>query len=383
MPDISLLEPLVLQSVVSKFTAPQNLALLPNVSASPSGAPDYVTWDILKGGRQLAGFNVPGAEATVLNQLGRSEGNAKLAYMRIKKTFQGQLIHWLRDPGQLAQTNAEALVLRELQDMSQAIDLTQEQLLWNALRGTSTITYPDNSSATVNYQFPSTHLPGANTGAAKWSVASPQVIVDQLFGLKRLVETHGRVPATDAYCASTTIQQIFDSFAANSGVVLSMTTSATSSVNAGSTSNPSAGVAAYPMGTMLTDRMKDAYYTQSVLPGFCGLNWHPVDEVYTSGTGFLTRFVGDGSSSNPQTGAELFIGNYQAGKPWEIKLGKSADDEAPEGTYGKFTKTWKQHDPSSRVVLMELHALPVVYRPEQFVYVSDVGVNTALDGGIA
>lgn len=377
MPDISLLEPLVLQSVVSKFTAPQNLALLPNVSSSPSGAPYYVTWDILKGGRQQAGFNIPGAEATVMNQLGRSEGNAKLAYMRIKKTFQGQLIHWLRDPGQLAQTNAEALVLRELQDMSQAIDLTQEQLLWNALRGTSTITYPDGSSAVVNYQFPSSHLPAALTGAAAWANANPKQIIDNVFGWKRLVETHGRVPATDAYCASTTIQGIFDSFANNAGTVLSMATGTpgtVTSVNAGSASNsnPSAsGVGAYASGGLLTDRMKDAYYTSATLPNFMGLTWHAVDEVYTNASGNLTRFVGDGNG----VGAELFLGNYTDGKPWEVKLGKSADDEAPEGTYGKFTKTWKQHDPSSRVVLMDLHALPVVYRPEQFLYVSDVGTG--------
>jgi hypothetical protein len=364
MPDISLLEPLVLQSVVSKFTAPQNLALLPNVSSSPSGAPDYVTWDILKGGRQQAGFNIPGAEATVMNQLGRSEGNAKLAYMRIKKTFQGQLIHWLRDPGQLAQTNAEALVLRELQDMSQAIDLTQEQLLWNALRGTSTITYPDGSSAVVNYQFPSSHLIGniSGTAATSFATATPQGIIDQLFTWKRLVETHGRVPAKTAYTASTTIQQIFDSFASNAGSVVIGSASATST--------------AYAQGGLLTDRMKDAYYTSSVLPGFCGLDWKPVDEVYTNASGNLARFVGDGGTGT--VGAELFLGNFDDGKPWEVKLGKSADDEAPEGTYGKFTKTWKQHDPSSRVVLMELHALPVVYRPEQFVYVSNVGVNTEL-----
>ncbi len=96
MPDISLLEPMVLNGVVQKFTAPQNLALLPNVPSTPSTAPNYAVWDVLKGGRQLAGFNIPGAEATVMNQLGRSEASAKLAYMRVKKTFQGQLIHWLR-----------------------------------------------------------------------------------------------------------------------------------------------------------------------------------------------------------------------------------------------------------------------------------------------
>jgi hypothetical protein len=350
MPDISLLEPMVLNGVVNKFTAPQNLALLPNVPSTPSTAPNYAVWDVLKGGRQLAGFNVPGAEATVMNQLGRSEASAKLAYMRVKKTFQGQLIHWLREPGQINQTNAEAQVLRELQDMSQAIDLTQERLLWSALRGSATILYPDNSSVVVNYQFPSSHLVSTGTD---WSLATPTNIVDDVFAWKRLVATHGRVPATDAYCASTTVQLIMDRFAAGSVAVV----------------NTAGGqTAAAPHGTMLTDRMKDAYYTNAVLPKFMGLDWHAVDEVYTDGNGNLTRFVGDGTSNN----SEVFIGNFTDGRPWEIKLGKSADDEAPEDTYGKFTKTWKQHDPSSRIVLMEMHMLPVVQRPEQFIYCDDV-----------
>jgi hypothetical protein len=367
MPDISLLEPLVLNGVVSKFTSPQNLALLPNVPSSPSGAPDYVKWDVLKGGRQTAGFNAPGAEATVMNQLGRSEASANLAYIRIKKTFQGQLIHWLREPGQIAKTNAEAMVLRELQDMSQAIDLTQEQLLWNALRGSSTITYPDGAAVTVNYQFPNSHLVSS---AVPWSTATPKNIVDDVFAWKRLIATHGRVPATDAYCATTTIQKIIDSFAANSGTVIGLNSGAvqyeTPAANtAGSVTSP----AAYPMGGLLSDRMKDAFFENGVLPKFMGLNWHGIDEVYTNASGNLTRFVGDGSSSN----SEVFLGNYTDQRPFEMKLGKSADDEAPEGTYGKFTKTWKQHDPSSRIVLMEMHCLPIVTRPEQFVYASNVG----------
>jgi hypothetical protein len=291
-----------------------------------------------------------------MNQLGRTQATAKLAYIRIKKVFQPQLIHWLRDPGQIASTNAENYVLRELQDMSQAIDLTQEQLLWNALRGTSTITYLDGSSSVVNYQFPATSTPTI-TG---WATATPQKIVDDLFTIKRNIQTYGRVMAKDAYCSSTLIQLIFDAFAAKGAAVVNAGAPA-----GGYTANPG-GVAA--MGGLLSDRMKDAYYTQSVLPGFAGLNWHPVEEVYTNASGNLTRFVGDGSASNQ----ELFVGNYDENRPWEVKLGKSADDDAPEGMYGKFTKTWKAHDPSSRQVLMELHHLPVVYRPEQFAYVANV-----------
>lgn len=352
MPDISLLEPLVLNGVVQKFTAPQNLALLPNLPSSPSNAPDYVTWDVIKGSRQLAGFNWPGAEAQMVDQLGRSQEKASLAYVRLKKTFQPQLIHWLRDPGQIASTNAEAYVLRELQDLSQRIDLMQEQLCWNALRGSSTITYPDGYSTTVNYGFPSSHLVSSATG---WTTATPVSIVEDIVLWKRLIQTHGRVAAKDAYCSVLTINKIFNAFAANGGTTVnsSVTTNATS----------------YPMGGMLSDRMKDAYYSNNILPGFCGLDWHPVEEVYTDANGNLTRFVGDGTASN----AEVFIGNYTDQKPLEVKLGKSADDSAPEGMYGKFTKTWKQEDPSARLVLMELHFLPVVYRPEQFVYCHDVG----------
>jgi len=351
MPDISLLEPLVLNGVVQKFTAPQNLTLLPNIPATPSAAPDYTTWDVLKGGRQLAGFNLPGAEAQVMNQLGRTQESARLAYIRVKKTFQAQIIHWLREPGQVAATNAEALVFRELQDMSQSIDLAQEQALWGAMRGQFTITYLDGSTSNINYQFPSSHLVNS---ANAWTSATPESIINDLVAWKRLIRTHGRVEATTAYCSSLTIQKIFNSFAANAGATVNLTGNQT---------------AAFPMGTMLSDRMKDEYYSNSILPGFAGLDWQPVEEVYTNASGNLTYFVGDGSSSN----AEVFIGNYTEQRPIEIRLGKSADDDAPEGMYGKFTKTWKEHDPSSRQVLMELHFLPVVIRPEQFIYCSNVG----------
>lgn len=350
MPNISLLDPLVLNGVVQKFTAPQNLALLPNIPSSPSAAPDYVTWDVLKGSRQLASFNFPGAEATQVDQLGRTQESAQLAYIRLKKTFQPQIMHWLREPGQIASTNAEGMVLRELQDLSQRIDLVQEQLLWNALRGTSTITYPDGSAATVNYGFPSSHFP---TVTANWSTATPQQIITDLVAWKRLVQTHGRVAPKTAYCSTLTVQKIFDSFAAR-GVATVSTAS---------------GTASAAMGGMLSDRMKDEYYTNSILPGFAGLDWNVVEEVYTDSTGTLTRFVGDGTSGN----AEVFIGNYEDNRPLEVKLGKTADDSAPEGMYGKFTKTWKQEDPSARIVLMELHFLPVVYRPEQMIFVANVG----------
>jgi len=346
MPDISLLEPLVLNGVVSKFTTPEDLALLNKVPSSPVDSPYTVTWDVLKGSRQVASFNIPNSEAQVLDRLGTQQEQAKLAYVRVKKIFSPTSLTWLRQPGQIAATNAEFYVTRELQDISQSIDLLQETALWGALRGQLSYTLPDGATETVDYKLPASHLVTRGTA---WTTATPKQIVNDLVLWKRLIQTHGRVRPTTAYCSVLTVQKIFDSFAANAGVVVTQ--------------------GGYPMGTMLTDRMKDAYYNNAMLPGFAGLDWNVVEEVYTDANGNLQRFVGDGTSSN----AEVFIGNYTDNRPLEVKYGKSADSEAPEGQYGKFTKTWKEHDPSQQQVLMELAFLPVVYRPEQYVYCSDVG----------
>lgn len=368
MPDISLLEPMVLQRVVQKFVTPQDLALLNTIPTRPADGPDYTAWDIEKGARQFSGFNVPGAEAVLQNQLGQSSGYAKLAYSRIKKGFQGQLLKWLREPGTINQTNAERKVMRELQAMSDSIDLQQEYLLWNALRGTSTITYQDGSSASINYQFPSTHFP---TTAVAWSNAVPQNIVDDVFTWKRLVETHGRVPATDAYCSSVTIQKIIDVWANHSVATVSLNSGgASSSIQTNANPASPGSLAAASAGGLLSDRMKDSYYEGTGLPGFMSLNWHGVDEVYTNQAGNLTRFVGDGSNS---TGFEVFLGNYKALDPVTMVYGKSPDLEAGDDQYGKFTKSWFKKDPSTRFILMDLHYLPVVERPEQMIYVANVG----------
>jgi hypothetical protein len=367
VPDISLLEPMVLNRVVQKFVTPQDLALLNTIPSRPSDGPDYVAWDIEKGARQLAGFNVPGAEAILQNQLGNSSGYAKLAYSRIKKTFQGQLLRWLREPGTINQTNAERKVMRELQGMSDSIDLEQEYLLWNALRGSSTIAYQDGSSVTINYQFPSSHLVSP---AVVWSSATPQNIVDDVFAWKRLVETHGRVPATDAYCSSVTVQKIIDAWVNRGVATVSLNTGgATSSIQTNAAPNSPSSLGAAAVGGLLSDTMKDAYYKGQGLPGFMGLDWHAVDELYTNTAGNNTRFVGDGTSGNP----EVFLGNYTQGQPVTMVYGKSPDLEAGDDVYGKFTKSWLEKDPSARVVLMELQYLPIVERPEQFIYCSNAG----------
>jgi len=335
MPDIDLLNPMVLRGVVEKFVTPETLIMLNKTPQTPWPFPS-VTWDVIRGSRMVAKPNVPNAEAHIVPRLGRSQESAAFVYVREKKIFSPTTIHWLRTPGQIAATNAEAAVLREVNDLNQRLDNLAESLLWSALRGTLAFDYPDVQQ-TVDYKFPATHLPHPTVG---WNTATPQQIVSDIRAWKRLIFRDGRVPAKDVYATELTMSYIFDSFA--------------STGNAGGN---------FFGGALLSDRMKDQYYAQGTLPGFMGLNWTPIETVYEDDLGNQTLFVPDGA---------LYMGNYDDQRPIEMMIGPTADDEAPDNYTGKYTKTWKEPDPSARQYLIEWHFLPVITRPEQMLFVQDV-----------
>ncbi len=330
MPNISLLEPTVLRGVIEKFTTPETLTMLGRVPQTPWPFPS-VTWDVIKGSRMVAKPNVPNSEAHIVPRLGRSQAAASFVYLREKKVFEPTTLHWLRQPGQLAQTNAEQAVLREVNDLNQRFDNFAEYMIWGALKGNLAFDFPD-VQANVDYQFPASHKPTPTVG---WDTATPQQIVADIRAWKRLIRRDGRVEAKEAFATEVTMAYIFDSFAANGA-------------------SPA---------ILLSDRMKDQYYAQGTLPGFMGLNWQTIETVYDDDAGNSTLFVGDNA---------LYMGNYTDQRPIELYVGPTADDEAPNNFTGKFAKTWKDKDPSARQYLLEWNVLPVITRPEQMIYVADV-----------
>lgn len=342
MPNISLLEPIVLRGVVEKFVVPESLLLLSTIPQTPYPDSTVVTWDIIKGARQVAKPNVPNSEAQIVSLLGRSQATATMAYYRLKKVFGATTIRWLREPGQLAATNAEKAVLREVQDLNNLLDNAAEQMLWGALSGSLSLTMPTGATQNINYQFPSSHIvstPASGTAVqADWASANPVEIVEDLRNMKLLVSTHGRVPAKQAFAHSLTLALIFDSFTAH-GI--------------------SAGAAQYSYGSLLSDRMKDEYYSTGVLNGFMGMNWVANDTVYEDNAGNLQYFVNPGY---------LYLGNYTDQRPVELMIGPAADDDAPPNYTGKFAKTFKEFDPSQRQYLIEWNLIPTIERPEQMVY---------------
>jgi len=274
--------------------------------------------------------NVPNSEAHIVPRLGRSQESAAFVYLREKKVFEPTTLHWLRQPGDLAKANAEAAVMREVGDLNQRFDNFAEYCIWQALTGELTFDY-DDVQASVDYKFANSHKP---TASPLWASATPSQIIGDVRAWKRLIARDGRVPAKQAYATEATISLIFDAYAQ------------TASSNA-------------PF--LLSDRMKDQYYTTGTLPGFMGLDWTTCESIYETDGGTETLFLADN---------KIVLGNFTEGRPIELMEGPTADDEAPEAYTGKFAKTWKEKDPSARQYLLEWNLLPVVTRPEQFVYAS-------------
>lgn len=373
MPNISLLEPLVLRGVVEKFVVPESLVMLNRLDQTPWPYPS-ATWDVVKGSRQVATPNVPNSEAHIVSRLGRSQESASFIYLREKKVFEPTTLHWLRTPGEIAGINAERAVLREINDLNQRFDNFAEWSIWQAMGGSIVYNFPD-VQGTVNFGFPSSHfvqpaVPWLQNSVLTWSnsaqtsstflnqaqtnlqagggtiaYATPMQIVEDIRSWKRIIQIHGRVPATEVFATSTTLAAMFEAWV---------------QAGQGSTVNIPA--------TMLSDRMKDEYYSSGTLSGFMGLTWNTVEEVYESTTGVLTFFVPDGV---------LYMGNYTDQRPIELLIGPTADDEAPDGFTGKYAKTWKERDPSARQYLLEWNLLPIVTRPEQMLVADGIIANNA------
>lgn len=333
MPDISLLEPTVLRGVVEKLTKPETLILRNRLTDNPWPYPT-AQWDVIRGSRNIAKPNVPNSEAHIVPRLGRSSESAAFIYLREKKVFEPTTIHWLREPGQIAATNAEKAVLREVNDLNLRFENFAEYCAWQALQGHLILDFED-VQADIDYKFAASHLV---TAATVWRSATVVQIVANIRAWKKLIQRDGQVPCREAFATEATMALIFNAFA-NSG-------------------NAGAG--------LMSDRMRDEYFSSGMLPGFLGMNWIAVESVYEDASGNETQFLPD---------SKIIFSNLEDNRPMEYLIGPTADDEAPRGFTGKFSKTWKEKDPSSRQHLMEWNLLPVVYRPEQIV-VANVGSLT-------
>jgi len=337
---IPLLEPVVLNEVVNDLRPAENLILsssLPRIPITTS----WYRWDILRNARTMAQFNVPNSEANIVQQKGRAQGEAGLAYTREKKVFEPTTTMWIREVGSTtAIQNAEQAILREIQDLSNRVDVLQEYVCWKALGEGAVHINQENVNVDVDYKFNSSNF--AQT-SVDWSASGtlPSQIVADLEVIIRTAQRRNRVQLTDVWLTSLTLQHIYHAFAAN----------------------------AEGGGLLLTDVMRAAYFASGMrqLPGFMGLNWHVVegqfDTSYDAQAGDFEMFLPDN---------KLIFTNFNEGQPMKIVEGPTADFGNSQGAIGKFMKTWEEPDPSGRWALMESRWLPIITRPDHILVVEDV-----------
>ena len=278
------------------------------------------TWDVVRGSRELARANVPGAEAHVVKQLGVSQMSARFLYIREKKALEPTTLHWLRAVGTIAETNAEAAVLRETQDLANRIDRFMEFTVWQMFANSLSITQAD-VNVTVTYGIAASHRP---TAGVLWTDPSADIIGD-IRAWKRLVTRDGQTPAKWAFANDITMEYL--------------------------TRNTE-------VKNLMSERMSEQFLNTGEVTGLMGLNWVTYDIAYVDDAGTEQRFIPDGK-------VIIFSDDRN---PWEMASGPSADDEAPKGHTGRFTKSWQEKDPSARVILIEDHFLPILLRVENVVY---------------
>jgi hypothetical protein len=333
---IDLFEPVVFRDTVHKMQNIPDHYLLKSIPKVPNQEPT-VAWTILRGNRNIAVPNIPNSEAHIVAQSGREAQTAGLVYLREKKVFEPTTLRWIKAAENSANPNtvsaAEEAVMREVTDLNNRFDTFWEWTLWQALQGSLTFTNLGGVTANVDYLFQSSHKP-----TYTWTpgTTKPADIVANFKAWRKLVQVDGETQASDVYATTPTLDKIIQVFIAD----------------------PTAN-----KDTLLSDRMKDEYFTTGTVNGFLGLNWHPIDSFYTNAAGASTNFLPDGT---------VILANLTDGRPVELAQGPSADDSAPEGFVGRFAKTWKEEDPSARQYLIEENALPVIRRPEQIVVATAV-----------
>jgi hypothetical protein len=330
MPEISLLQPTVLNGYIRKKPFPQQFLGLGLMGTPRPYAFPVFKYDVLVGRTEMSKPNAPNAEAHIRPHGGIGQVAGSFIYMRDKKTFEPTTLHWLREPGELAKANAEAAVTREVNELDDAIMRFGEWAVWEMLiTGKLVVNRADAPRVDIDYKVPASHIV---TAVAPWSTASTDIMGDVRTWTTKVVEDSG-FSVTDAAVNSTTFNYLLKNT---------------------------------DIKNLFNEQRKEEFLKTRSVKGLLGLDWLIYDLTYvddwtTPGTSTTKKFVPD----------EKVVFLARAPDAYGIWEGPSADDEAPKGNTGKFSKSWKEKDPSSRLVLEEYSFVPTLPRPDN-ILIADV-----------
>jgi len=322
MPEISLLNPTVLNGVIEKLEFPDSFAGMTLLGAGRPNPWPIAEWDVIASNKEIAVPNIPNTEAKIVPRLGIGKRTASMMYLREKKIFKPTTLHWLRTPGQLAQKNAEAAVMREIEDLDRRFTAFAEWSFWEMLTGTLTLSFAD-VKAVVDYLIQASHKPTVTT---PWSTVATADVIGDVAAWKVLINEDGAgAQVSRAYLNTTTM-----AFVARNAAIQ----------------------------VLFSDRLKDQFLSTGSVTGLLGLDWSVYDSTFVDAAQATIKYIVDDRvvliADNPR-------------EPYFLMEGPSADHEAPTNHVGKFAKSWVEPDPSARQYLEEWQFLPILERPDQIV----------------
>lgn len=322
MPDIALLEPNVLNGVIQRMPPADGMLGHDLVGREP-WADAYWEYDIISRRRNIARPNTPNSPGVIIDQNGIGKLRGGFIYTREKKVFSPTVIRWLREPGQMAAPNAEAAVLREMEELVARVDRWEEFLIWKMLAVGSFDLADLGHNISINYGIDAGHTP---TVATFWNTPAANLVVD-MQDFKRIISRDSDARLTTMYGNGPTTATFYRH---------------------------------QQVQSMLSNEQKGAMVTEGILPRFQQVSFAEYDRGYNDdftnpSTPVFVTYIPDG----------FFVGIATGGpKSFSYLDGPAADDEAPIGHTGKFSKTWKEKDPSQRQILLESNGFPVLYQPD-------------------
>ena len=337
MPQISLLQPTVLNGFLRERPFPQYLLGLQLMGRPLDWPYPYWKYDIIRGNNKMSKPNVPNSEAHMRGMLGMRQLTGSFIYFRDKKQFQATTLYWLRQPGEVARSNAEAAVAREVAELDDAQMFFLEYAFWQAFLpatfGTLKVSRFDSPPVDINYQFSTTHnvVP-----SVLWSdLTNSNPAADLAAWKTTIIADSGFIPQ-NVFCNNQTFQRYVIPNAKMQG--------------------------------LWSPWMKEQYFRLGTVLGLFGYDWTMYDNQWVDD--WTTPGVTASSYYIP-TGNMILAALDGAGVgPVGALQGPSADHDALRQNpnwVGKFGKSWLENDPSNRVHLQEWSVIPTYERPDNFI----------------
>lgn len=295
--------------------------------------------DVIKGQRKMAPFVRPNRPGQVVDRSGSVMRSYTPPYVKPKlETNAGQLLN-VRQPGEhiySARTplqRAGEVLARDMQELDSRINRREEWMRAQALTTGQVAVKGDGVDDVVDYQMSATHQV---TETTKWTEAGADPIANLRSYKRRIAKDSGRTASAAVMNAS-----VADAFLDSEEVMKQLNTRR------------------IDMGMIRPEELPDGVTYLGYLND-PGLDLYVYEEWYIDDEGTEQPMI-------PEGGIIVGATSTRCG----MLYGAIQDMEAIEGgmfDVARYPKSWVEHDPSVRWLMMQSAPLPGFHEPDAFVF---------------